>query len=105
MLGILKREGILGILGRKEVSATSENAQVRPIVKGQRGPRKRKRRRRVGRRDSIQPFHNENDVDESPFDIDSLPIPEIESSNTGGVGDDLNSYSQDEIVLMANESF
>ena len=87
ILGILKREGILAILGRKEVSATNENAQVRPIVRDQRG---RKRRRRVGKRDLIQPFHNEN---ESPFDIDSLPIPEVESSNTSGVGDDLNSDS------------
>ena len=62
--GHIEKEGILGILGRKEVSATSENVQVRPIVRGQRGQR-RKRRRRVGRGDSIQPFHNENDVNDS----------------------------------------
>ena len=43
--------------------------------------------------------------DESPFDIDSLPIPEVESSNTCGVGGDLYSDSEDELVLIANESF
>ena len=67
------------------------------VVRGQRG-----RRRRRG---SIQLFHNENDVNESSFDIDSLSIPEVESSNTGRVGDDLNSDPEGELVLRASESF
>ena len=42
------------------------------------------------RRDSIQSLHNENDANKSPFDINSLPLPEVELSNIGGMGDDLN---------------
>ena len=54
---------------------------------------------------SIQPLHDENGVNESPFLIDSLSIPEMESSHTGGVGDDLKSNSEDELCLVANETF
>ena len=54
---------------------------------------------------SIQPLHDENDVDESEFNIDSLPIPEEEVPSSGEVGGQTDSDSEDELGRIANERF
>ena len=52
--------------------------------------------------------YNENDVDESPFNINSLPIAEIKSFHISGMGDDLKSNLENELwsfELLENEAF